>query len=412
MIRFWMNSTTESEPASKPFRDHKMEATRTRYAEAWTQVILFCLRTVDSRVSKVKIDYEPQTKRQLILLQQAFAHNHSNISELLLDVSVKLITHSDYNKEYSAIKYVSGVMGYSSSEGRWLLPQEYTPILARFLFCMQVIGLEHSVPTSQRNRFQITDNNTPESQLNQFRNHWLVENKATPFNYLHKMLNYGMTAAKDGYGSNWIRIDAFNENLFYKGERLNLAQLQEFQHYLLRKAEATLSLLLFCTSETVEDLNPYQFVHEDFSNTEAGYFFADVIKSWKDTNQAQLFEKLRSNTKRWNQLVNASEVGLDGGIVWVDKGIKEYEAFCKEFLSYLIVALNMQCGETGRGEEMVQVTFKNTMDGERNLKVESGQLVIETTYHKSQAIMGSLKVSLCLFTLLTLSPLLDTLMSG
>jgi len=54
----------------------------------------------------------------------------------------------------------------------------------------------------------------------------------------------------------------------------------------------------------------------------------------------------------------------------------------------------MQCGATGRGEEMVMVTYKNTMDGERNLKVESGQIAVETSYHKSQAIMGSLKAHL------------------
>jgi hypothetical protein len=46
MIRFWMNSTVEAEPATKPFRDHKMEATRTRYAEVWTRVILFCLTSI------------------------------------------------------------------------------------------------------------------------------------------------------------------------------------------------------------------------------------------------------------------------------------------------------------------------------------------------------------------------------
>src|SRR5271170_3115853 len=58
MIRFWMNSTMESEPAPKPFRNHKMEATRTRYAQVWTQLILFCLRTIDPHVVNIKIDYD------------------------------------------------------------------------------------------------------------------------------------------------------------------------------------------------------------------------------------------------------------------------------------------------------------------------------------------------------------------
>ena len=80
--------------------------------------------------------------------------------------------------------------------------------------------------------------------------------------------------------------------------------------------------------------------------------------------------------------------------MWQEEGVREYEKLCAEFLQFILIAMNMQCGATGRGEEMVMVTYKNTMDGERNLKVESGQIVVETSYHKSQAIMGSLKVHL------------------
>jgi len=294
-----MNSTVEAESAAKPFRDHKMEVTRTRYSEVWTRLILFCLRTYDGTVSGIEIVYEPGIKRRLELLQQALLNDDDSVSELLLDISVKLIQHSDYFKTFSAIKYVSAIMGYSVAEGRWLVPQEYTPILARFLFCMQVLGLEHSVPTHKRDGLIVTPERTPESQLNLFRNTWLVENKATPFNYLHKMLNYGLVAGKDGYGSNWIRIDATNENLYFKGERLNLLKLEQFQHYILRKAEAVLSMLLFATGNTVEDINPYQFVHEDFSNGEADYFFADVIDNWREINAEGMLQRLGSNIQRW-----------------------------------------------------------------------------------------------------------------
>jgi len=387
-----MNSTVEGEPATKPFRDHKMEATRTRYAEVWTRIILFCLRTFDGTVSGVEVAYELGVRRRLELLQQALYNDDDSVSDLLLDISAKLIQHSDYSKPFSPIKYVSAIMGYSLAEGRWLVPQEYTPILARFLFCMQVLGLEYSVPTHKRNGFIITQEKTPESQLNAFRNTWLVENKATPFNYLHKMLNYGMVAGKDGYGSNWIRIDAANENLFFKGERLVLFKLKEFQHYTLRKAEALLSMLLFSTGNTVEDINPYQFVHEDFSNGEADYFFADVVDDWRAINAERMLQRLGSNIQRWDKLVNSAEVGVNGELVWQEEGVREYEKLCTEFLQFILIAMNMQCGATGRGEEMVMVTYKNTMDGERNLKVESGQIAIETSYHKSQAIMGSLKV--------------------
>jgi len=153
-------------------------------------------------------------------------------------------------------------------------------------------------------------------------------------------------------------------------------------------------MLLFATGNTMEDINPYQFVHEDFSNGEADYFFADVIDNWREINAEGMLQRLGSNIQRWERLVNSAEVGPSGELVWQEEGVREYEKLCAEFLQFILIAMNMQCGATGRGEEMVMVTYKNTMDGERNLKVESGQIAVETSYHKSQAIMGSLKAHL------------------
>jgi hypothetical protein len=105
-----------------------------------------------------------------------------------------------------------------------------------------------------------------------------------------------------------------------------------------------------------------------------------------------MLQKLSNNMQWWEKLVNSAEVGLNGELVWQEEGVREYEKLCTAFLEFILVAMNMQCGATGRGEEMVMITYKNTTDGEWNIKVESGQIAIETSYHKSQAIMGSLKV--------------------
>ena len=286
-----------------------------------------------------------------------------------------------------------GILGYSASEARWHTPKEYTPVLARILFCMQVIGLEYSLPSDKRDTMSTNNNNAPHIQLNQFRSKWLVEDEPTPFNTMHKLLNYGLSAAKDGFGFHWIRIDATEKWLYYKGEKLSIPQLQKFQHIILCKAEEVLSRsLLFQTSRNVKDINPYQFVHEDFSNLDTGYFFADVIPDWRENNRHVILNKLKANSSRWNMLVDNETSTPEGGIVWRTEGIKEYEKMANEFLEYILVAMNMQGGQTGRGEEMVAMTYKNKPEGERNLKIESGQAVLETVYHKSQAIMDSLKV--------------------
>ena len=409
-----MNSTKAEEAHVKPFRNHKLESTRVRYSKVWAQLILFCLRIIDAEPEFDGCQLNTQMEHDLRELRAAIQldTSESDVTQQILHLSVSLITQSDYDKEYSLIKYFAGILGYSITEARWLKPQEYTPVLARILFCMQVIGLEHSLPAAERDTMVITGQNTPETRLNRFRGLWLVENKPSPFNMLHKLLNYGLTAAKDGVGNNWIRIDADEEWLYFKGEKLSIAKLKDFQRIMLRKAEDVLGRsLLFRKNGTVPDIDPYQFVHEDFSNLDSGYYFADVIAGWRDLNRTVILNNLEANASWWDKLVDESASTIEDGMIWRLEGIKAYEKMCNEFLRYMAVVMNMQGGETGRGEEMMSMTYKNTTDRERNLKIESGQVVLETVYHKSQAVMDSLKVRATVSSL-THSPSRDIIPSG
>jgi hypothetical protein len=61
--------------------------------------------------------------------------------------------------------------------------------------------------------------------------------------------------------------------------------------------------------------------------------------------------------------------------------------------------VNFTCGETGRGEEILSIQYKNSMDNDRNILIDDGQIQIAMEYHKSQAIMDDLKVLLVYFQL-------------
>lgn len=166
--------------------------------------------------------------------------SESVITNQLLELSISLITQSDYDSEYFIIKYFSGILDYSEAEAQWQTPKEYTLVLARILFCMQVIGLEYSLPSAERDTMNVQGSSALHIRLNQFRSKWLVEDEPTPFNTLHKLLNYELTAAKDGVGFHWIRIDAAEKWLYYKREKLDISQLKKFQYMILRKAEEVL----------------------------------------------------------------------------------------------------------------------------------------------------------------------------
>jgi hypothetical protein len=396
LIGFWLNSTELENPHTRPFRNNKLQATRERYGQVWAQLILFCLRVLDGEEQLEKQLLSEDVRTKLVELRADLhldSNNEFNTSQRILELSDLLLKQSDYDKEYSIVKYFAGIMGYSVKEGTWLRPQDYTPYLARILFCMQVIGLELSIPMLERDGMDLSTT-TPEDRLNQFRTKWLIENQPTPFNYLHKLLNYGLTVAKDGVGNNWMRVSRDEQWLYYKGERLSIPDLKSFQKVLLRKAENVLSRsLLFQKSDTVPNINPYQFSMEDFSNLDVGYYFADVIPNWRHSNRATVLNNLIADVDQWNILVDGAS-DMSGGIKWKLQGIKRYENACKEFLEYMAVILNMQGGETGRGEEMMMMTYKNTIDQERNLKLDSGQIVLETVYHKSQHLTEKLKVHL------------------
>ena len=391
-----MNSTIADKPHRKPFRTHKLQATRERYAKVWARLILFCLRAFESESNVHGCQFNKDVEEQLYALRDSALFGDPEVTKKqLLQLSISLVTQSDYDREYSIIKYFTGILGYSVSEACWHTPKEYTPVLARILFCMQVLGLEYALPSAERDTMNEDKQNLPHVRLNKFRAQWLVEDEPTPFNELHKMLNYGLTAAKDGLGSNWIRIDATEEWLYYKGERLNIQRLKDFQCTILRKAEEILSRsLMFQTRRTVKDINPYQFVYEDFSNTTKDYYFADVIPNWRETNWNKMVGKLKRNPLKWKTFVDGPATVHARCIAWKQEAIKEYDRMVTEFLECILVVMNMQGGQTGRGEEMVSMTYMNTPNGERNIKIESGQVTLETVYHKSQAVMDSQKVFL------------------
>jgi len=56
------------------------------------------------------------------------------------------------------------------------------------------------------------------------------------------------------------------------------------------------------------------------------------------------------------------------------------------------MAVNLTCGVTGRGTEILSVRWKNSPASNRGILVEDGQVMLVTQMHKSVAIMDDLKV--------------------
>jgi hypothetical protein len=392
MIRFWLNSVERGTPDTKPFRDHFQDDTRVRYAKLWLRLILFCLRTLDDE-QKYGVQFTSELNECLQKLR-GLLYIHDEIDNTrairgkVSELSCLLIMHSDYDKKFSVVKYFSGILGYDVDCGRWKKPSKYTPTIAQLLFCIKVIGLEYCLPQNERDNFRVSLDDNPHIRLNKFRDQWLVENEPSPFNYLHKLLNYGIYAAKDATGADKIRISPDKRLLHYGTQTLDIQAWKDFQRDILRRAESILSRqLLFRQSDKVEVINPYSFDRDDQGIPDVDHYFAENIPNFRTNGRSLIINNLRL-TGKWDDMVTVNS----GEIEWNRRNVEQYHHDRELFLELILLSMNFTCGETGRGQEILSIQYKNSIDKDRNVLLDDGQIQIATEYHKSQAITDDLKV--------------------
>lgn len=393
MIRFWLNSTQIGVADSKPFRDHMKESTREDYSRIWVRLMLFCLRTVNQEQT-YGVRFNDTTKNSLQCLADLLNQEDQDveaITQTIRKISCQLIMQYDYHKPFSALKYFSGILGYNINTARWKNPAEFTPRVARILFCMKVIILEHCLPREGRDRFEPTLSDNPHIRLNKVRDLWLVEDEPTPFNYLHKILNYGMGASTDDVGEYKIRI--VDGTLYWGGDALKLDDLKTLQHDILRRAESILSReLLFRNTDKVEEINPYSFGRDDHTIPDADYCFMDKIPDFGTKGRKYVEQNLRKS-RREKEMIDLEKNE------WKIAGTEQYRRSRELFLELALICANCQCGGSGRAEEVLSTKYKNSTGADRNVFLDESQLLMVLGYHKSQAMMDAVKVIYCFSSL-------------
>jgi hypothetical protein len=174
--------------------------------------------------------------------------------------------------------------------------------------------------------------------------------------------------------------------MYFDGRALKIKDWKQFATELITKAGELLSQrLLFLEGGSLPevDLN----VVDDPSNHESGHYFVlDESEAWAQARR-RIMKNLRKS-ERWNSIV---EVQGDG-LVFLKAGIDEYEADETKFRELLAILMMMMCGLSGRGTEMTSLRYVNTMEGDRSIYVEDGQMMFITEYHKSMALIDEVKV--------------------
>ena len=299
---------------------------------------------------------------------------------------MSFLKHSDFALCKSSLIYFSGILGFNIHLHQWEEPSSYTQILAGLQFCIRVILLEYSIPVDQRDNIRGIKP-TPLERFRQVHDPYLVEGREYPFNYIHKLLNYGMQVSKDFITRSRIRWSTDNKLLFWDGDKLIMEEWKEFVLKLLAETENMCATeLLFQSDGCLPRVDLYA-LKDNPNRKEAGHYFAIEQPELLDDGRRYVLHNLKRSEKRNNmfQVENQKLKFLKGGV-------DSYETWVRKFKKLLCILMMVTCGQTGRGSELTSLLYMNTMNGDRSIYIEDGQVMFITQYHKSQAIMDSLKV--------------------
>src|SRR6202047_4575783 len=199
LVLFWMASVDRN----------KEDRTMARYISYWQQYIILCVRAITTD------DSVPFTPRQRECIQQLISTmeldgiiEDSTIDQKALELSVLLAQHSDYAAQRSSLIYYCGILGFNTEWKQWRQPQDYTTILAGIQWCVRVLMLEAGLPMEKRDDFTEESIVNPVDIFRAVRDKWLVDGEGTPFGYIHRLLNYGMQAAKNTTTRSRVRWSA------------------------------------------------------------------------------------------------------------------------------------------------------------------------------------------------------------
>ena len=134
------------------------------------------------------------------------------------------------------------------------------------------------------------------------------------------------------------------------------------------------------------DLNA---ITDNPDKSDAGYYFAMEEGDAFSKGRKRMLERLQQSEK-WSDMID------DQGdqLTFIQAEVDNYLQWDEKFRELLCILNILTCGQTGRGPEMLSLLFMNTMEMDRSILTEDGQMMFITEYHKGLAMMDDVKVFL------------------
>jgi hypothetical protein len=308
----------------------------------------------------------------------------------MLALSMSMIMQSLKGRDRfeSPIVHFAAVLGIVEDEDRLRRGDEYSYMLAGFMYCVRVLFVEHTLPASTRGEQTAADID----RFLELRKKYLVVGSYSPCSFIIKMLGYGKTMSMQKINQpsiTWTRSETNRPDgdiLEFHGKPLPIRRFKEGIHDMIREAEDILWEDLMWVSKKKErfeiDLDKIQ---DDLSFAKRGAsWVTNEVNGLKDKRQWMIRRMLRAPKDK--QLLDKEKK------TWRMTKVREYMQLVKRLRELMLGLGHTGVGPPGRGEEVAPIRFRNGLLRERNIYIIGGRVVYVTRYHKSQALFGEAKV--------------------
>lgn len=341
------------------------------------KLVAMLLRMV--KVEKWHPELEPEVLEIVTSLSQL---NMTSTSKPIIAAKFSELFCCIWQKSYSAQPINSNTcpdvtlrfIAYSSvtSSGSYLKAKNVTGILSKLKYLIRLTILEtiHTISASNhREPFEVA------LELRQ----WYTEKVESPFNTVCTLQHLATSFAYNEQGMPslvWLDNDA--KALSWKGDEIELVQYKAMIAAITVKMINQLQILflgdLICM--------PYQRLTEDMSDITAGYsFLADSRNQFEEQKQKMLDRIFASGDlqKQFLELRGSNKV-------WRHSALCDWLAEYRKLSQLMLLRCELLAGGPARGTELTAMTFISTpLQGQRNLSVVNGHVVLIRTHSKSHA---------------------------
>ncbi|RKK65963.1 hypothetical protein BFJ69_g15821, partial [Fusarium oxysporum] len=276
--------------------------------------------------------------------------------------------------------YFSAVRGLSEKEGaKYMRPAQYTPILARLVYCTRLVFLEAILPRRAYTYagFPARPRYGQLAALNAVRAEKMCDGTMSPLGEFLSLLAYGLALRRSEGPVYHFFWSEDGQTISWDGNMyLTMDQFRHLAHKTFHQATVQCRRLMY-------DYEPDELVIGDLrdrlSETAPGYCFLTDDKNGLGDSYLAVF--MRACTAPVDGLLKTRSHNQSA---WDADAAQAYLCAHDAFLKTLMVLIQLDSGQGARVSELLTLEHSNTKSRLRGICIYGGQMFSVTRHHKAR----------------------------